>query len=126
IYGVFCGIAFAVFRNQLPRLFNDNAEVLQLAALLLLFAALFQISDATQALGAGLLRGIKDVKTPTLIITVAYWVIGLPSGYIMTFILGMGPKGIWLGFILALSFASLLLIARFLRIAKKNSMATKQ
>ncbi|MBL7735029.1 MAG: hypothetical protein JNL51_06185, partial [Chitinophagaceae bacterium] len=47
-----------------------------------------------------------------------------PSGYIMTFVLGMGPKGIWLGFILALSFASVLLISRFLGIAKKNSMTT--
>lgn len=124
IYGVFCAIAFFIFRNQLPQLFNDNDEVLRLAALLLVFAALFQISDATQALGAGLLRGIKDVKTPTIIIAVAYWVIGLPSGYIMTFVLGMGPKGIWLGFILALSFASVLLISRFLGIAKKNSMTT--
>ena len=80
IYGSFCGLCFCVFRDQLPLIFNKNAEVVRLSALLLLFAAVFQISDATQATGAGLLRGIKDVKVPTALITIAYWVIGLPVG----------------------------------------------
>ena len=98
-YGLFCAIMFAVFRHQLPTVFNKNTQVLQLASLLLLFAALFQISDSTQAIGAGLLRGIKDVRTPTVLIGIAYWVVGLPSGYLFAFPLGMGAAGMWLGFI---------------------------
>lgn len=120
-YGVFCGIAFTVFRYQLPVLFNKNADVLQLAALLLLFAAVFQISDSTQAIGAGLLRGIKDVKFPTILICIAYWVIGLPLGYVLAFRFNMGASGIWVGLITGLTLASIFLISRFLKMSKKNN-----
>lgn len=120
IYGILCAIAFSLLRNQLPLFFNDNVQVLELAALLLLFAAVFQISDATQAIGAGLLRGIKDVKIPTLLIAIAYWVIGLPAGYMLAFRFGMGASGMWLGFIIGLTLASLFLIARFLKLTHRK------
>ncbi|MBE9463391.1 MATE family efflux transporter [Dyadobacter subterraneus] len=121
IYGTFCAVAFAVFRYELPKAFNDNAEVLQLAALLLLFAAVFQISDSTQAISAGLLRGIKDVKAPTILIAIAYWVIGLPTGYLLAFHFKMGAPGIWLGLIIGLTLASVFLINRFLKMSKRNN-----
>jgi MATE family multidrug resistance protein len=115
LYGTFCAVMFVIFRKQLPVFFNSNPAVVQLATLLLLYAAVFQISDSTQAVGAGLLRGVKDVKTPTWLIAVAYWVIGLPSGYFFAFILDMGAAGMWLGFIAGLSFAAIFLSTRFLR-----------
>jgi len=114
LYGVCCGLLFILFRYQLPYIFNDNQDVVVMSATLLLLAAIFQISDSTQAIGAGLLRGIKDVKTPTLLIAVAYWVIGLPTGYFLAFHLHLGATGIWIGLILGLSFASIFLIRRFL------------
>lgn len=120
IYGTICALAFAIFRYQLPKAFNDNAEVLALAALLLLFAAVFQISDSTQAIGAGLLRGIKDVKTPTILIGIAYWVIGIPFGYVLAFPFGMGASGMWLGLILGLTMASIFLMMRFFKMARRN------
>jgi MATE family multidrug resistance protein len=120
IYGTICALAFAIFRYQLPKAFNDNAEVLALAALLLLFAAVFQISDSTQAIGAGLLRGIKDVKTPTILIGIAYWVIGIPFGYVLAFPFGMGASGMWLGLILGLTMASIFLMTRFFKMARRN------
>ncbi len=121
VYGSFCAIVFTLFRNELPKIFNDNGQVLQLAGLLLLFAAVFQISDSTQAIGAGLLRGIKDVRVPTLLIAVAYWVIGLPLGWLLAFRFHMGAAGMWLGLIAGLTFASLFLIGRFLKMAKRNN-----
>jgi MATE family multidrug resistance protein len=121
IYGVLCAIGFTLFRHQLPRLFNNNGMVLELAALLLLFAAIFQISDSTQAIGAGLLRGIKDVRVPTILIGIAYWVVGLPIGYVLAFNFKMGASGIWLGLITGLTLTSLFLLWRFLKITKKNS-----
>ncbi|MDP4212659.1 MAG: MATE family efflux transporter [Bacteroidota bacterium] len=118
IYGSFCAFCFILFRWQLPGLFNGNPEVVHLASVLLLFAAVFQISDSTQAIGAGLLRGIKDVKVPTLLVTIAYWAIGLPLGYLLAFHFGMRSPGIWLGFIAGLTMASLLLVARFIKKVK--------
>jgi multidrug resistance protein, MATE family len=114
-YGSACAAAFVLLRHQLPLFFNKDPEVVALASLLLLFAAVFQVSDSTQAVGAGLLRGIKDVKLPTALIFVAYWVIGIPVGCLFGFYYGMGAAGFWLGLILGLTFASLFLYARFRR-----------
>jgi MATE family multidrug resistance protein len=121
IYGSFCAIGFVVFRNQLPYLFNDEYSVVSLASFLLLFAAIFQISDSTQAISAGLLRGIKDVKVPTIFIGVAYWAIGIPVGCLLAFYFKMGAAGIWTGFIVGLTFSALFLSLRF----KKMGMISK-
>lgn len=121
LYGIFCAIAFTLFRNELPKFFNKNADVLAMAGLLLLFAAVFQISDATQAIGAGLLRGIKDVKTPTLLIGIAYWIIGIPVGLLLAFTYKMGAAGMWAGLITGLTFASLFLVRRFFKMTRNIS-----
>ncbi|GAO45625.1 MATE family efflux transporter [Flavihumibacter petaseus] len=114
LYGILCAIGFTLFRNILPTLFNDNQAVIETAAGLLLCAAVFQISDSTQAIGAGLLRGIKDVKLPTILVGIAYWVVGLPVGYLLGIHFGWGPYGIWIGLIAGLTLASVFLISRFL------------
>jgi MATE family multidrug resistance protein len=121
IYGLLCAILFVVFRHILPGFFNKNAEVVALASLLLLLAGIFQISDATQVIGAGLLRGIKDVKIPTYLVAVAYWLIGLPSGCLFAFTFKMGAPGMWLGFIVGLTFAGIFLSVRFLRRIRSSS-----
>lgn len=118
LYGVFCAIMFIALRNVLPVFFNGNPLVVELAALLLLYAAVFQISDSTQAIGAGLLRGIKDVKVPTYLVAISYWVVGLPSGYFFGFTMKMGAAGMWLGFIVGLTLAAVLLSWRFLKSTK--------
>jgi len=125
LYGGFCAIVFTLFRWQLPLIFNENPEVVRLSALLLLFAAVFQISDATQATGAGLLRGIKDVKLPTLLVTIAYWVIGLPFGWLFAFHYHMGAAGMWLGLIIGLTLASVFLGSRFIKMVRKNVLQPK-
>jgi MATE family multidrug resistance protein len=122
IYGTICAALFVILRNVLPVAFNQEPQVVELAALLLLFAAVFQISDSTQAISAGLLRGIKDVKTPTILIGIAYWVIGIPVGYLLAFNFNMGAKGMWLGLILGLTVASGFLITRFLKMGKRNTL----
>ena len=122
-YGVFCAVVFVVFRNQLPLLFNHKPEVVAMTANLFVLAAVFQISDATQAIGSGLLRGIKDVRMPTVFIFIAYWVLGIPSGYYFAFHAGMGAAGIWLGLIVGLSFSSFFLTTRFMKIVKQYKQA---
>ncbi len=118
VYGIFCALLFVVLRNSLPRIFNENVEVVQLSGLLILFAAIFQISDATQAVGAGLLRGVKDVRTPTVLIAIAYWAIALPVGLLLAFPFRFGAAGMWAGLILGLTFASGFLLKRFFRLVK--------
>lgn len=119
LYGVFTAVAFVLLRHQLPLLFNNDTLVVALSAQLILVAGIFQVSDSLQAIGAGLCRGIKDVKIPSVYVTVAYWIIGIPVGYLLAFRLGMGASGIWWGFVVGLSLAALLLNIRFLKESKQ-------
>jgi MATE family multidrug resistance protein len=121
IYGTLCAITFIVLKNQLPLIFNSNAQVVQMASYLLLFAALFQISDSTQAVSAGLLRGIKDVKIPTIFIAIAYWAVGIPVGCLLAFYFKMGAAGIWMGFITGLTFSAAFLTLRFKKMTAKTA-----
>jgi MATE family multidrug resistance protein len=120
IYGTFCATIFILFRHQLPYVFNDDKEVVSMAAYLLLFAALFQISDSTQSISAGLLRGIKDVKIPTFFIAIAYWAIGIPVGCLLAFYYKMGAAGIWMGFITGLTFSAVFLTFRFKKMVRAS------
>ena len=74
-----------LFRNYLPLLFNNNADVIAVSSSLIVIAAFFQLSDGTQVVGLGALRGMKDVKIPTIITLIAYWIIGLPMSYVFAF-----------------------------------------
>lgn len=117
-YGIFCALMFVLLRHHLPFLFTKNPTVAAITSSLLIIAALFQISDATQAIGVGMLRGIKDVKMPTAFVAIAYWAIGIPIGYYLAFVLKMGAAGIWLGFVTGLTASSVLLNSRFLKRTK--------
>jgi MATE family multidrug resistance protein len=111
--------SFIVFRDFLPTLFTRTPEVISVASSLLIVAAFFQLSDGVQVVALGALRGIRDVKIPTIITLIAYWVIGLPMGYIFAFKFGMGILGIWYGLFLGLTSAAVLLFLRFNKVSKK-------
>ena len=88
---------------------------------LLAMAALFQIADGIQVIALGLLRGAQDTKIPMIYAGISYWVIGIPAGYVIGFIWGYGAVGIWMGLVLGLSVAAVLLTVRFWRGLKQNA-----
>ncbi|HSD62600.1 MAG TPA: MATE family efflux transporter [Ignavibacteriaceae bacterium] len=112
------GIAFISLRNILPHLYIENPAVISFASSVLVIAALFQISDGVQAVGIGILRGLMDVKAPTLITFIAYWIIALPIGYLLGFIFEYGIIGIWIGLLLGLTSSAFMLTFRFNRKSK--------
>ncbi len=101
--------------QSLPLLFTTDTAVIQIATRLLIFAGIFQFSDGLQCVGAGMLRGIVDVKRPALYAFIAYILLALPIGYLLMFPCGMGVDGMWVGFIIGLSVAAILFHARFRR-----------
>jgi MATE family multidrug resistance protein len=121
IYGILGVLFFVSFRYALPLAFNNDATVMALASVLMLYAAVFQISDATQVIAVGLLRGIKDVKVPTLYIAIAYWVVGIPVGCLMAFTFKMGVTGMWIGFVSGLTFSSVFLNYRFFKLLNQKN-----
>ena len=106
-------------RHYIPYLFTEDQEVIAIASQLLVFAGLYQYSDGLQAVGAAMLRGITDVKVPMVIAFVSYIIVGLTVGCVCAFPLGMGAAGIWIGFIVGLTFAAVLFHTRFNRLYRR-------
>lgn len=107
------GIIFISFNTYLPSLYIDDSNVIEIASVLLIIAAFFQIADGVQAVGIGILRGLTDVKGPTIITFTAYWIIGLPTGYVLGFIYNLGVEGVWIGLSSGLFFSATFLTLRF-------------
>lgn len=112
-------LAFILFKDVLPIVYIDNEEVVNTAASLLLIAGLFQLSDGFQVVVLGALRGLQDVKIPTYITFVAYWIVGFPICYILGKVLGYGSQGIWIGLLAGLSVSAILLYWRFNYLSRK-------
>lgn len=91
------GLVFVSFPTLIARLFSPDPIVIRTGAKLLLVAAAFQLFDGLQTVATGALRGSGDTKTPMLANFVAYWLIGLPVGYLLCFNLGWGAVGVWIG-----------------------------
>lgn len=118
IMGVFA-LLFILLKDILPGFYIDNFEVVSLAAQLLIVAAVFQLSDGMQVVILGALRGLQDVKLPTLICFIAYWVIGFPVSYYFGQPERMGSMGIWMGLLAGLTSSALLLYFRFNYLSRK-------
>lgn len=111
------GLILTIFNYYIPLLYVNDPAVIQLAASLLVIAAIFQISDGIQVVGLGALRGLEDVKIPSMISLLAYWVAALPIGYFLCFRLNFGAIGIWIGLLIGLTVAALLLFFRFKKLS---------
>ncbi|WP_116542570.1 MATE family efflux transporter [Pontibacter virosus] len=121
LFMMISGLLMIAGKNFIPSLYLDDQVVIELASTLLIIAALFQISDGVQVVGLGALRGLEDVRIPGLISLVAYWVIGLPVGYILCFKLDFGVHGVWTGLLVGLSVAAILLFWRFKMLSSRLS-----
>ena len=122
LLAVFFALLFFIFHKSLPNVYvdlnditnyKDNIEVLSIASTLLLAAAFFQISDSIQVVVLGALRGLQDVKIPTILTFISYWVVGFPISYFLGKEEMYGSFGIWLGLLAGLTTASVLLFIRF-------------
>ncbi|MCU0343638.1 MAG: MATE family efflux transporter [Ignavibacterium sp.] len=109
----FAGLTFILLNDFLPTLYISDKNVIDIASRLIIIAALFQLSDGTQAVGIGVLRGLTDVKGPTIITFVAYWIISLPIAYVLAFYFNLGVDGVWIGLLIGLSVSAILLTLRF-------------
>lgn len=106
-------LIFMLGCRLLPLMYISDTAVVDIAANLLIIAAFFQLFDGTQVVGLGILRGLGDVRIPTVITLLAYWVLGLPIGYLLGIYLDFGVQGIWWGLLIGLLTASILLFFRF-------------
>lgn len=122
IFMVICGIIFILGRNILPSFFTkkEEVEVITLASKLLIIAALFQLSDGIQVTALGTLRGLQDVKIPSIYTFIAYWIVTIPLGYFLCVTLKMGAFGMWIALGLGLTVSAVFLVKRFLNMSAKR------
>lgn len=118
---VMAGLTMALFLG-LPRplltLFTDPADpareaILATGVVLLAMAALFQLMDGAQVIALGLLRGLQDTERPMYIAAFSYWVVGMPTSYLLGLVFGWGAVGVWMGLVIGLAVAGALLMWRF-------------
>ncbi len=120
IYMSICSVVIYLLRHILPTFYVSDIDVINLAASFFFVVALFQVFDGVQAVAIGALRGMSDTKWPSFIAFFAYWIMGLPGGYLLAFHLGLGPVGVWIGLLVGLIIASIMLTLRFYYLSNKN------
>lgn len=127
LFMCFCGVIFILGRNILPTFFTkpEEVEVIMLASKLMIIAALFQLSDGIQVTALGMLRGLQDVKIPSIITFIAYWLITIPLGYFLCVTLKMGAFGMWIALGLGLTISAFMLVKRFLNMSARRIKANK-
>ena len=118
-----------IFRREIISLYTDELPIIDLASGLLFLCAVYQLSDALQALMSGLLRGCHETQAITWVNMFSYWVIGFPLACILIrtdwIVPAMGPAGAWVSFVVALTITALLLSWRF-ACARKRVFADHQ
>ena len=128
LFAIVFAALFFIFNSSLPKVyldyddpanFADNYEVWTIASKLLIIAAVFQISDTIQVVALGVLRGMQDVKIPTLITFIAYWLIGFPISYYLSMYTDYKSSGIWIGLLAGLTASGIMLFIRFNYLSKK-------
>jgi MATE family multidrug resistance protein len=131
-FGVASAAFIAVFRWEIARAYTSDPEVQQFCVQLLLYAALFQLSDATQVATSSAIRGYKVTRSPMLIQLLAFWVFALPLGVV----LGLAPSwfpwspaapmaaiGFWISLVLGLTIAAVLLTWSLQRLSRSRALA---
>ncbi|AIQ52027.1 MATE family efflux transporter [Paenibacillus sp. FSL R7-0331] len=108
--------------HHVAGLYSDDSQVIELIQHFLIYAIFFQISDAIATPTQGVLRGYKDVNPAFIICFIAYWVIGLPTGYLLATYTDMGAYGYWIGLIAGLAIGAILLLGRLVKVQRSFSV----
>ncbi len=123
---VLAAAVMAAIPDVIVRVMTDDPEVIRQAAQLLRIAAVFQIVDGIQAVGAGALRGAGMTQVAFIANLVGHWCVGLPLALVFTFVMHMGPAGLWWGLTIGLAVVSVWLTAAFLKASAKPIVALKR
>ncbi|MGM8213110.1 MATE family efflux transporter [Virgibacillus sp. W0430] len=117
---IFCGCILFIFNEPVAKLYSTNPEVIKQIKHFIYYAIVFQLADAFGAPIQGALRGYKDVNLTLILAFISYWMIGLPSGWLLANYTSFGPFGYWGGLIIGLSFGAFALLFRLLYLQRKS------
>jgi len=118
-------VGILLVNDAIAQMYTPDPPVRELAASLLLLAALFQVSDGIQVGASGALRGYKDTRTPMLLNFASYWLIGFPVAWWLGVVADRGPTGVWIGLVVGLSVCATLLMLRYVRTSARAATGTQ-
>ncbi len=119
VFMLFASAVFLMGNKFLPSLYIDELPVINMASKLIFIAVLFQLMDGMQIIELGILRGLNDLKVPTYLTAIAYWVIALPTSYFLGIYFKIGAEGIWWGYLAGLTASALMLFIRYKKIENR-------
>lgn len=122
LFSFFSACILYLLREQIATMYSSDALVLKNAQVFLVYAAIFQLSDSIQAPVQGALRGYKDVTITFIMAIISYWIIGLPTGYVLANYTDLGPVGYWIGLVAGLSAGAITLLIRLLLVQRKFAL----
>ena len=125
LYSTCAASLLILFRHAVAGIFSTDPAVIEIGSQLLIMAGIFQLSDGLQMVGAGILRGLTDVKIVTLYAFISYVCVNIPCSYFLGFVLGWGSVGVWTGFIFGLSVAAVLFHLRLRKTFRSLSLSSK-
>ena len=125
VYNALAGTLLIVFRHAIAGVFTTDPAVIEIGGRLLIMAGIFQVSDGLQTVGAGILRGLTDVKIVMFYAFIAYICINIPFGYILGFVFHFGAVGVWAAFIFGLSVAAVLFRLRCRKMFRRLEQSGK-
>ncbi len=123
MWNISIAILFVLLRYQIPTLFTSSPEVIAITANMLIFIALFQLSDCMQAISISILRGLQDVKIIMPIVVLSYVVINIPVAYFLAFNCGLKADGLIIGFIVGITVCAILTSLRVRRNIRKMELS---
>ena len=113
-------LLFLLIPEQLAGLYTNDTALIAITASLIPIAGMFQVFDGLQVVGAGVLRGLGDTRVPLFAMLAAYWVIGIPTSLVLAYRTGLGPQGLWWGFVAGLASVSVFLLWRVLVLMRRG------
>ncbi|BAB04579.1 MATE family efflux transporter [Halalkalibacterium halodurans] len=125
IMGLVAGVIIYVLRAPVASLYTNDSQVAWLIQQFLIYSIFFQLSDALATPIQGVLRGHKDVNVPFVMALVSFWIIGLPTGYLLANFSPLGPYGYWIGLITGLASCAIALSWRLKQMQRKFERAAR-
>lgn len=113
-------VLFLIFPDELAAMYSRDSTLVAVAGVLIPIAGVFQVFDGMQAVGAGVLRGLGDTRVPLIAMLLGYWLIGVPVSLYLAFRTGIGPQGLWWGFVAGLAAVALFLLWRVRTLFRKG------
>lgn len=123
---IFAGLVLYLTNDWVAAMYSSNQEVIELTKQFIYYAIFFQLADAFGAPIQGALRGYKDVNMTFIMAFVSYWIIGLPTGWLLANYTALEPFGYWVGIIVGLSCGAVALLWRLLYLQKKYARMSIQ